>query len=125
MPLKNSDRFWAVDKVILTYFAFTGLLIVIWWRDVPDAWQHLLGHIVAIALIVYEVKRPNLTSWGFRNWYPLPFVASCYKEMAILIHAIRRTDADRFLADLDFRIWHAHPSIWLERIYSPWLTEYL
>jgi hypothetical protein len=45
--------------------------------------------------------------------------------MAILIRAIRRTDADRFLADLDFRIWHAYPSIWLERIYSPGLTEYL
>jgi len=124
-PHTTDTRFWPVDKVILAYFTFTGLLIVGWWHDVPDAWQHLLGHLVAIGIIVYEVKRPNLTSWIFRNWYPLPFVGSCYKEMAILIRAIRRTDADQYLADLDFRIWHAHPSIWLERIYSPPLTEYL
>jgi membrane-associated phospholipid phosphatase len=124
-PHVTDTRFWPVDKVILAYFTFTGLLIVGWWHEVPDAWQHLLGHLVAIAIIVYEVKRPNLTSWMFRNWYPLPFVGSCYKEMAILIHAIRRTDADQYLADLDVRIWHVHPSIWLERIYSPPLTEYL
>ena len=118
-------RFWPVDKVILAYFAFTTVLILGWWHNIPGAAQHLVGHIAAAAVIVFEVKRPNLTSWIFRNWYPLPYVGSCYKEMAILIHAIRRTDADRFLADLDFRIWHAYPSIWLERIYSPGLTEYL
>ena len=35
-------------------------------------------------LIIFEVKRPNRTSWVFRNWYPLLYVASCYKEMALL-----------------------------------------
>ena len=44
----------------------------------------------AVALIVYEVKRPNPTSWIFRNWYPLPYVASCYKEMALFIPAVRQ-----------------------------------
>jgi membrane-associated phospholipid phosphatase len=121
----TDTRFWPVDKVILAYFAFTTLLILGWWNNIPGAAQHLLGHIAAAAVIVFEVKRPNLTSWIFRNWYALPYVGSCYKEMAILIRAIRRTDADRFLAGLDFRIWHAYPSIWLERIYSPGLTEYL
>jgi membrane-associated phospholipid phosphatase len=123
--VKTDTRFWPVDKVILAYFAFVIVLIAGWWRDIPDAALHLAGHLAAGALILFEVKRPNRTSWIFRNWYPLPYVGSCYKEMAILIRAIRRTDADRFLADLDFRIWHTHPSIWLERIYSPALTEYL
>ena len=71
------------------------------------------------------MKRPNPTSWLFRNWYALPYVASCYKEMALFIRAVRTTDADQFLADLDFRIWGAHPSVWLERVHSPVLTEFL
>jgi len=123
--MSTDTRFWAVDKVILAYFVFATLLIAGWWSDIPDAPQRLLGYLAAAGLLVFEVKRPNRTSWLFRNWYPLPYVGSCYKEMAIFIRAIRRTDADRFLADLDFRIWHAYPSIWLERIYSPLLTEYL
>ena len=71
------------------------------------------------------MKRPNPTSWIFRNWYPLPYVAYYYKEMAILIPAIWHTDADQWLADLDFRIWHANPTVWLERVYNPVLTEFL
>ena len=79
----------------------------------------------AAPLIVYQVKRPNSTSWLFRNWYALPYVASCYKEMAFFIRGVRTTDADQWLADADFRIWGAHPSVWLERIHTPALTEFL
>src|SRR5690349_933644 len=87
-PGCTDSRFWPVDTVILVYFAFTTLLILGWWGSMPDAWQHFVGHLTAMGLIVYEVKRPNRTSWIFRNWYPLPFVGASYKEMAILIHAI-------------------------------------
>ena len=45
--------------------------------------------------------------------------------MALLIPAVRRTDADQWLANLDFRIWHVYPTVWLERIQTPLLTEFL
>ena len=82
-------------------------------------------HVVGIGLVIYEVKRPNPTSWVFRNWYPLPYVASCYKEMAFFIHGVRHSDADQWLSDLDLRIWGVHPTVWVERIYHPILTEFL
>jgi len=124
-PENLSRGFWAVDKVILTYLTFTGLLILGWWSQVPDAPVYFGLHIAAVAALLYEVKRPNRASWVFRNWYPLLYVASCYKEMAILIPPIRHHDSDQWLADVDFGIWHANPTIWLERIYAPALTEYL
>ena len=120
-----APRYWAVDKVILPYFGLTTLIILGWWSSLPDAPLLMFLHVVAVAALLYEIKRPNATSWFFRNWYALPYVASCYKEMALFIPAVRNTDADRWLADLDYRIWHAHPSVWLERIQTPWLTEYL
>ena len=124
-PKTFSRNYWAVDKVIFAYLTFTGVLILGWWRQVPEAPYFFALHLIGVAAVVYEVKRPNVSSWVFRNWYPLLYVASCYKEMAALIPPIRGTDSDRWLADLDFRIWHANPTIWLERIYSPGLTEYL
>ena len=124
--LNSADTgFWAVDKIILGYLAFTTVLIVGWWNLVPDAAQLFAWHVAGTALVVYEVKRPNRTSWIFRNWYPLPYVASCYKEMALLIPAVRHTNSDQWLADLDFQIWHAHPTVWLERVHTPALTEFL
>ena len=87
------------------------------------------AHILALAVIIGEVKFPNRTTWLFRNWYPLPYVASCYKEMALLIPAVRQDDisvqfSDRWLASLDFRIWGANPCVWLERILWPALVEW-
>ncbi|MBZ5618290.1 MAG: phosphatase PAP2 family protein [Acidobacteriia bacterium] len=121
----TGTRFWAVDKILLTYLAFTTILILGWWSRVEDAGMLFAAHVVGVALVVFEVKRPNRTTWIFRNWYALPFVASCYKEMALLIPAVRQTDADQWLADLDFRLWSVHPTVWLERVQTPALTEFL
>jgi membrane-associated phospholipid phosphatase len=114
---------WPVDKIILVYFAFTTTLLVGWWPRIANAGWHLTWHTLAVALLFYQVKRPNRLSWVFRNWYPLPYVATCYKEMALYIPSVRRTDSDQWLADLDFRLWHVHPTVWLERLQTPLLTE--
>ena len=123
--LEADTRFWAVDKVILAYFACSVVVILGWWSKLPDALPLLAANVIGGALIVYQVKRPNATSWRFRNWYALPFVAACYKEMALFIPAVRSSDADQWLADVDFRVWGAHPSVWLERVHTPALTEFL
>jgi membrane-associated phospholipid phosphatase len=124
-PGLGSTAFWPVDKVVLAYFAFTTVLLLGWWRQIPDAWFYMTWHLIAVAVLIVQVKRPNRTSWVFRNWYMLFYVASCYKEMALYIQAVRRTTADRWLADLDYRIWGANPTVWLERITRPSLTELL
>lgn len=123
--LKSDTRFWPVDKVILAYFAFAVVVIVGWWNKLPDAPALLAANLIGGAAIVFQVKRPNPTTWIFRNWYPLPFVASCYKEMALFIPAVRGSDADRALANLDHRFWGANPTVWIERLYAPLLTEFL
>ena len=121
----NSGRFWPVDKVILGYLAALAVPILAVWQRLPEAPLLLAAHVLGAALIVYQVKRPNRSTWVFRNWYPLLYVACSYKEMALLIPAIWRSNADQWLADLDYRFWRAHPTIWLERIHSPQLTEFL
>ena len=123
--LSPSDRFWAVDKVVLSYLALIGALIVIYWNQVPAAGFWFTVHIACAVLVVAAVKRPGRVSWVFRHWYPLLYVSICYREMSILIPAIRRDDADLWLAHLDFALWHANPTVWLERIASRPLTEFL
>jgi len=76
----TDTRFWAVDKVILGYFLLTGLVVLGWWKTLPEAPGLLTWHILGSALIVLEVKRPNPTSWLFRNWYPLPYVDTFTKK---------------------------------------------
>jgi membrane-associated phospholipid phosphatase len=115
--------FWAVDKVIMAYFVLSTIIIAVWWSVVPFAWAILALHVAGMSLLVLQVKRPNTTSWMFRNWYPVFYVGYCYQEMAILVPSIRRTNADQWLANADFSIWHANPTVWLERIHFPIVTE--
>lgn len=118
-------RFWPVDKLVLAYFAFAMALTLGWWTTVPYAGWLLLAHVLSAGLLVYEVKRPNPSSYFFRHWYPLVYVAASYKEMALFIPAVRHWDADQWLSDLDLAFWGAHPTVWLERLQTPVFTEYL
>jgi membrane-associated phospholipid phosphatase len=111
--------------VVLAYLALTGALIAGFWNRVPDAGFLFAVHVACAAAVVLAVKRPGRVSRFFRHWYPLLYVAICYREMSILIPAIRRTDADAWLAHLDFDIWHANPTVWLERVQSRPFTEFL
>ncbi len=125
-PPHALDRhLWPVDKVVLGYYACSVVFILFIWRRLPEAPWLLAGHALLAAILLFQIRVPNPTSFVFRNWYPILYVTFCYREMALFIHAVRHSDSDRWLADLDFRIWHANPCIWLERIYNPILTEYL
>ncbi len=122
---RPDDRLWAVDKVILAYLALTGALVALYARQIPDAAVLLLLHLAGAALVLFAARREGRAVRLFRDWYPLPYVTLCYREMAIVIPAVRQTTADRWLAELDFAIWHAHPTVWLERLQTPLLTEAL
>jgi len=122
--LNSSTRFWAVDKLILAYLAGTGALVAVYWSRLPQAPELLALHVAAALAIVWASGR-DVVPGVFRYWYALPLVGSCYKEMAILIPAVRGAADDQWLADLDYSIWHANPTVWLERIQTPALTDFL
>ena len=123
--LRTNTDLWPVDKVILAYFAFAAAALLVAWSRLPQAPLFVAFHLAGAAFLVLEIRWPNWTSWWFRHWYPLVYVASCYKEMAYLIPAIRRSNADAWLAMLDLSLWGVHPTVWLERIQTPALTEFL
>ena len=132
MGMNPKARLWPADKAILAYFVFTGTIEIIWFAQIPNAiWFHVL-HAVGTALILLGARfTPEPGTFIerifriLRNWYPLLFVAWCYREMATLIAAIRHARFDEALAALDLSVWGVYPTVWLERIYSPALTETL
>src|SRR5207247_1565330 len=119
-------NWWPIDKVILAYFGATATLELVYWSRLPNPWELLLVHIAGALLMALAAFYPgNAISHVFHHWYSVFYVFYCYKEMSILIPALRSTDADADLARLDFDVWGANPTVWLERINSPLLTELL
>ena len=60
--------------------------------QVPAAGLWFALHIVCAVVVVAAIKRPGRVSRVFRHWYPLLYVSICYREMSVLIPAIRRTE---------------------------------
>jgi membrane-associated phospholipid phosphatase len=121
---------WPVDKVMLTYLGAVTTAELLYWSSIPHALERLITHLIGILIIVLvaNVGRTVLPSALLRfthYWYPLPYISYCYKEMGMLIPALGRPDADAALARLDFAIWGANPTVWLERLRSPILAEAL
>ena len=126
LSARAAMRLWAVDRIVLAYLAATSVLTAAYWNEIPEAAEMLSLNVAFAALIVLALRQNGKASWVFRHWYPLPVVVSCYRQMARLIPAVRGTATDdRWLADLDHAIWRANPSMWLERIQTPALTDVL
>lgn len=117
--------FWPTDKLLLAYLAGASVLIAAYWSRLADAPALLAYHAAVAFTILWAVRRERHAPGLIRYWYPLPLVGSFYKEMAILIPVVRGSASDQKLADLDFSIWHANPTVWLERIQTPALTDAL
>jgi hypothetical protein len=65
-------RFWAVDKVILGYLVFTGILLVGWWRAIPDAPALAAAHVGGVALLLIEIKARTRPVGIFAAGIPCP-----------------------------------------------------
>jgi len=111
---------WPVDKAIVGYLVATSILIACWFTTVPGAWWLLALHAAAVAALM--AFRSNE---AFHCWYPLPYVAACYREMAILIPPIRGKDFDAIVWGLDARLWGGDPAAWMAGHQAPALTEFV
>ena len=117
---------WPVDRLMLSYLLAASLLIAGFHWKIDNAGLLLLAHCAAMLPIVAYAIFPRLPGcYYFRNLYPIPYVFACYRVMSLLIKAMRQTRFDGMLAGWDFALWRVHPTVWLERIQTPLLTELL
>jgi len=127
-------RLSPADRIAFYYLAFTGILILIFHRQI-DGWLELTAaHALAIAGIFalsrLKVANPTRLTGGephgpatlvafARSWYPLILIPLTYKELSYLIPLIHPHDFDRELALIDRRMLGVDPLIWLDRINYP------
>ena len=124
-----------IDKVVIAYLAIITALILIFSYRIPVWPQLIAAHAAAIAVITLIAKWARASSrhvaYKFqlshfiRGWYVVALIPMSYKELSYLIPLIHPRDFDVELAMIDYRIFGAHPTIWLERVTWPTLTEFL
>ncbi|HET9532587.1 MAG TPA: phosphatase PAP2 family protein, partial [Blastocatellia bacterium] len=116
------------DKVVIGYLSVLAALVVIAHNRMSFWWAIVAAHAAAILLIIICSRlTPSWAGarvWRFiRGWYPVALVPVTFKELTLLIPLIHPRDYDWELARIDYWMFGAHPTVWLERVTWPALTE--
>jgi membrane-associated phospholipid phosphatase len=121
-------RLYAVDKAIIAYLTILSVLILFSTERIERWPLFVLAHTLASLLFVALAKwiAPLLGNVGryLRGWNALLVIPITYKELEYLIPRIHPRDFDWQLAAIDYRVFGVHPTIWLEHLHWPPLTEY-
>jgi len=116
----------AADQVTITYQCIMLLLIIFNYSTIENSFVLSLFHVFVIFILFWIPNAPKnpFIDW-FKIWSPIVIIPINFTELHYLVHPVSPMDFDRALIDLDFSIFGTHPTIWMEKLDNPWLTEYL
>jgi membrane-associated phospholipid phosphatase len=134
------------DQVAIVYFIIISILAAISRERIGSWVQFIAAHALVVAMIVLIARwavwadgssagavasspgvpvRARRLALLAHGWYPVALLPLSYKELTYLIPRIHARDFDGALAAIDYRVFGAHPTVWLERLTWPPLTELL
>ena len=123
------SRIAAYDVLTCIYLVAIATLATVFATRVPQWWWYPLTHGAIIAALGVLLLCMPATPPGWllfiRYWYPAFLIPPIFRELANLVHPINPVDIDPQLIAIDFALFGVHPTVWLERVTFPWLTEYL
>lgn len=116
------------DAVTIIFLLFLSALTLIFYQHIPKApFLISLYSIFFIAQIILIRFKNNGRFMGL--FYDLIFPILCvlviFDSLEWLVHYVNPEDIDPILIRLDYLIFNNHPTIILERIMSPLLTDIL
>lgn len=116
------------DIIIFIYLMLMNLLIII-FRENLDNWQYYIIvhmiYIVVIGILIYvSRKTENQYITLLRLIYPILSYAFFYKEVDSFMHLIYPGWFDHVITRIEYFIFGFHPTILLQKIALPPVTEY-
>ena len=116
----------SADAVTMIYQAAVLVIILFNFGKIQHALTFSVLHIL---LILFLWRLPHLPSHPVLNWIrfwnPLLWILPNFMELHYLVHTVRPHDMDAVLIRIDHWLFGVHPTVWLEKITFPALTEYL
>lgn len=119
--------FHLMDYIILAYILLFGILVIPFHHDVTNWWKFPLIHF-ALLLVILEflhqvTKRKSRVFQFLRVFYPAFLLSSAWKELDSLFTMIFPYYGNNLVIFLDKFLFGVHPTVWVEHLFTPWLTE--
>lgn len=131
-PPDSRSLLHPADKVVIGYLVLIAALIIAFSFRIPIWPQLIAAHALVIGGVLLLAKWEQagdrrVAGLGrfIHGWYPVALITTTFKELTYLIPFIHPRDFDVELAAIDHRLFGVHPTVWLERLTLPALTEVL
>ena len=129
----QSTCFHLMDYIVISYIIFLGFLVIPFHYDhylqtnVPNWWQYPILHSIIAILLMELIRlsylRPNKIIHFIRTFYPAILLSPAWSELDHLVTIILPYWANDFVINLDLFLFSVHPTVWVEKLFTPWLTE--
>ena len=121
-------RFKLADVLTFSYLIILSLLIIL-FRSGVKGWYfyiivHLLYSFFILFLIWLDKTHQNKLLSLLRYGYPLLSFPIMYEELGQLIHLVFPYWFDFAIHRLELSVFQVYPTVWLQKLVTPWLTEY-
>lgn len=119
-PTEGLTLFFLIGLFLLTIF-FQGRIPL--WRSQLLFYALLFGLLFALKV---SSDRKGAKRFGelLNDFSPVVFVILTYQSLGNLIQYLH-PDIDPVLIRIDFFLFGVHPTVWMERWITPWLTDLL
>ena len=122
-------RFRLMDINCMAYLGLIAILLIFFHKAVILWPLYILIHFVLIIGILEVVrlaeKHPQKKFFRLlRIFYPVPFFLCVWKELGTLVRMFYGSYwATDIIVHWDKLLFGVHPTIWIQRLYQPWLDE--
>jgi membrane-associated phospholipid phosphatase len=116
------------DTITIAFLAFLTALTLFFYPAVPKAPFLIAVYLSLVGLQVVLIRVKDKGTF-IRFFYDLIFPTVCvlivFDSLEWLVHYVNPEDIDPILIRLDYLIFNGHPTVILEKIINPYLTDLL
>lgn len=116
------------DVMTVVFLLFLSVLTIIFYRDIPKSLflVSLYSILIITQVIINRFKDNNRFMGLFYDiFFPVTCVLVIFDSLGWLVHYVNPEDIDPILIRLDYMIFNNYPTVMLDRIMSPLLTDIL
>lgn len=126
---QRRGRWRAVDILSISFLLFLTFFTLLFWHRIPR-WNLLISLYlflsgVLLFLIYANRKHGRLFEIIHDLIFPVAVVFLIFDSLGWLVHYVNPIDKDQLLIEIDHYLFGVHPTVWLEGLTSPWLTDLL
>ncbi len=116
------------DFLNLVFLAFLAAITVIFHTRIGDSSILVAAYVLLIflqAVLIHYRDNNGLYRWVYDLIFPTACILIVFDSLGRVVHAVNPRDIDPFLMKLDYMLFAGNPTVMMEKVALPLLTDVL